>query len=83
MKLITLGPPHGMGRHVIAVAPHDLTMVRKVRDTGRILKHTGGIDDVYRATTSSPTFTTSLSSASNLEYSPSTIAFLSSLSSER
>lgn len=23
------GPPHGMGRHVIAVAPHDLTMVRK------------------------------------------------------
>ncbi|KAF2710839.1 hypothetical protein K504DRAFT_500782 [Pleomassaria siparia CBS 279.74] len=23
------GPPYGMGRHVIAVAPHDLTMVRK------------------------------------------------------
>lgn len=30
--LTSVGPPHGMGRHVIAVAPEDLIMVRKVYD---------------------------------------------------
>jgi hypothetical protein len=30
VMLMPAGPPHGMGRHVIAVAPEDLTMVRKV-----------------------------------------------------
>jgi hypothetical protein len=28
-KLIILGPPHGMGKHVIVVSPHDQSMVRK------------------------------------------------------
>ena len=28
------GPPHGMGRHVIAVETHDLVMVRKVWHLG-------------------------------------------------
>ena len=27
------GPPHGMGRHVVAVEPYDLMMVRKVRES--------------------------------------------------